>query len=84
MLSLFLKTDQTDRMRKLLTVLELKPQILEKAEYREWMPHRAPQQPNGCSPQRGFIIELNTAKDRDRLVPASPKLKNMVAETVIG
>ena len=35
-------------------------------------------------PQNGFVIELNTAKDRDRLVPASPKLKNLTAEAVFG
>ena len=49
-------------MRKLLTELELKQHILEKAEYRQWMPNCAPQQlTNGRAPQHGFIIELHTA-----------------------
>ena len=74
--------------RKLLSILGLQPHILNKAEYREWMPNRASQQPANGRPlpasQHGFVIELNTAKDRDRLVAASPKLKNLIAEAVFG
>ena len=62
-----------DAMRKLLAVLELKPHMLEKAKYSEWMPNCALQQPiNSRADQHGFFIELNTAKDRNELVAAFP------------
>ena len=77
-----------EAMRKLLAILGLKDHILDKAEYREWMPNRASQQPVNGQPinhsQHGFVIELHTAKDRDRLVAASPKLKNLTANAVFG
>ena len=37
---------------------------------------------NCWAAQHGFVIELNTAKDWDRLVAASPKLKTMTAQSV--
>ena len=49
------------------------------------MPNHASQQPiNVRASQDGFIIELNTAKDLDRLVAAFSKLKNLTARSVFG
>ena len=52
------------------------------------MPNRASQQPANGRPLPSllhvFVIELNTAKNRDRLVAASPKLKNLIADVVFG
>ena len=42
------------------------------------------QQENGRTPQHGCVIELHTAKDRDILIAASPKLKNLTAAMVFG
>ena len=75
-------------MRKLLEILGLKEQILDKAEYREWMPKRASQQPANGQPlnqsQHGFVVELITGMDHDRLVVASTTHKNLTASMVFG
>ena len=49
------------------------------------MPDQANQQSaNARAPQIEFVVEFNTAIDRDKFVSASPKLNNYTTSTVFG
>ena len=67
---------------KLAAALDLHPSILDKAYYRAWEPRN--QDRSGSSPTKGFVIEFDTPKNRDKFVSVSPKLKYLSARHVFG
>ena len=69
---------------KLVTALDLRSSILRDADYRVWGP-RSNQTRNGKAAEtKGFVIEFDTAKHREKFVAASPKLKYMTTRHVFG